>query len=547
VSTPQPFSALRSEVAALVEAAKKAERDGNRPLSRSNYERAIRALRREESEHAPALIRRIARSYIDDGIYDAALDCLAAAQHLSRARGDTAGVAAAVNQMATANLQRGDLEAAEALYNKAQALAETAGDTFLEAVVAQNLGIVAGMRGNLDAALAHYQQSLATYREREMTEYLGPVLNNMAMAYVTLQRWPDAERCYAEAHEDATRSGDSAAVRMIDVNRVEMWILRGDIEKAWTVGDRVRLSATAALDHRALDEISKHIGTIARIRGQYADAEQWLDAAFAGAMKREDLLLAAETAREQAELYELMGKNRETLRALGLSHRLFAKLKAARSLADIAMRVERLETRFYDIVHRWAQNIESKDPYTRGHCERVAEYACALAREVGLEDLTMFWFRIGALLHDVGKIEVPTEILTKNGPLTAEERSIMERHAAAGAEMLRDIEFPWDVLPMIRSHHERWDGKGYPDQLAGEGIPLVARLLCIADVFDALASDRPYRVAFPRDEALAIMQRDVGKAFDPELFDRFLNVVMKPGLAINQPVRQSATRHPASR
>ena len=164
--------------------------------------------------------------------------------------------------------------------------------------------------------------------------------------------------------------------------------------------------------------------------------------------------------------------------------------------------------------------------------ERVAEYACLLAREIGLEDLTMFWFRIGALLHDVGKIEVPSEILTKKGPLTTEERQVMERHAATGAELLRDIEFPWDVLPMIRGHHERWDGAGYPDHLAGEDIPLTARVLCIADVFDALASDRPYRAAFPRDEALAIMKRDVGKAFDPDLFDRFLKVVVRPGLAL---------------
>jgi len=544
MSAPQPFAALRTEVAALVESARQAERDGDRPLSRSNYERAIRMLRRDEAEFAPALIRRIARSYVDDGIYDAALDCLAAAQHLSRARGDTAGVAHAVNLMATANLQRGDLEAAEALYHKAQALAETANDAQLEAMVAQNLGIVAKTRGNLDAAIGHYQQSLATYRELGLTEYVALVLNNMAMVHMTLHHWSDAERCYSEAFDHATRSGDAAAARMIDVNRVEMWILRNDIPKAASLAERALRSAIAAGDHRAKDEMAKHLGTIARIRGNYPEAERRLDAAFDGAMKRQDLLLAAETAAGQAELYELMGKNQETLRALGLSHRLFTKLKAARALADIASRVERLETRFFDIVHRWAQNIESKDPYTRGHCERVAEYACALAREIGLEDLTMFWFRIGALLHDVGKIEVPTEILTKNGPLTSDERAIMERHAAAGAEMLRDIEFPWDVLPMIRSHHERWDGKGYPDQLAGEAIPLTARVLCIADVFDALASDRPYRAAFPRDEALAIMQKDVGKAFDPALFERFLNVVMRPGVTLETPTRslQVATR-----
>ena len=531
MSTPLPFAALRPEVAALVEQARKADRDGQRALARSSYERAIRMLGRDEAELVPTLIRRIARSYIDDGIFDAALDCLAAAQHLSRARGDTAGVAHAVNQMATANLQRGDLESAEALYHKAQALAETAGDASLEAMVSQNLGILAGLRGNLDAALIHYQQSLCAYRDLDLGEYVGPVLNNMAMAYAALRRWPEAERTYEDALAETRTFGDRVAGRMIEINRVDMWLAQGELPRAAAASQSVLAEATAASDHRAIGEISKHLGVIARIRGEHADAERWLDAAYGNAMKREDLLLAAETAREQAELHETLGRNRETLRALGLSHRLFTRLKAKRNLADLAARVERLETRFFDIVHRWAQHIESKDPYTRGHCERVAEYACALAREVGLEDLTMFWFRIGALLHDVGKIEVPTEILTKAGPLTDDERRVMERHASAGADLLRDIEFPWDVLPMIRGHHERWDGTGYPDRLAREEIPMTARILCIADVYDALSSDRPYRPGFSRDEALAIMQREVGTAFDPDLFAPFLKVLMTPGIA----------------
>ena len=542
MTTPEPFAALRPEVAKLVNAAKQAERDGDRALSRSHYERALRMLHKDEGDVAPSLIRRIARSYIDDGFYDAALDCLAGAQHLSRARGDMAGVAHAVNLMASANMQRGHLDAAEALFHRAQALSEAANDAPLEAIIAQNLGIVTSMRGNLEAALGHYQHSLSIYRERRLGDYVGPVLNNMAMVYVSLERWDDAERCYEEALGEAIKHGDRVSSRMIEVNTVEMWLARGDVLRASTTARRVLERATAAGDQRVIDELSKNLGAIARVRGEHDEAVRWLDAAYQGAMKREDLLLAAETAREQAELYEAMGRNRETLRALGQSHRLFAQLKATRKLADVASRVERLETRFFDVVHRWAQNIESKDPYTRGHCERVAEYACALAREIGLEDLTMFWFRIGALLHDVGKIEVPTEILTKSGPLTAEERAIMERHAAAGAELLRDIEFPWDVLPMIRGHHERWDGKGYPDRLAGEAIPLTARVLCIADVFDALASDRPYRPAFARDEALAIMEQDVGKAFDPALFERFLSVVMRPGVAMNTPVRQPAVQ-----
>ena len=183
-----------------------------------------------------------------------------------------------------------------------------------------------------------------------------------------------------------------------------------------------------------------------------------------------------------------------------------------------------LEQRFYDIVSAWARSIESKDPYTLGHCERVADYACAILLALDPDQSTLFWFRIGALLHDVGKINVPTEVLNKPGKLTPEERALMESHTVAGVELLKDVEFPWDVLPMVRSHHERWDGKGYPDCLTREEIPLHARVLALADVFDALTTDRPYRLAFTPQEALRMMRDDRGTAFDPELFAVFERV-----------------------
>ena len=101
----------------------------------------------------------------------------------------------------------------------------------------------------------------------------------------------------------------------------------------------------------------------------------------------------------------------------------------------------------------------------------------------------------------------------------------MERHAAAGAELLAEIEFPWDIIPLVRGHHERWDGRGYPDRLAGEGIALSARIVCVADVFDALTTDRPYRRAFTVDEALTMMAKDQGTMFDPSLYPRFERVM----------------------
>jgi HD-GYP domain-containing protein (c-di-GMP phosphodiesterase class II) len=128
---------------------------------------------------------------------------------------------------------------------------------------------------------------------------------------------------------------------------------------------------------------------------------------------------------------------------------------------------------------------------------------------------------MGALLHDVGKIVVPSSILNKRGPLTPEEWVTMKRHPQAGVQLLREIEFPWDIRPMVRHHHERWDGGGYPEGLAGDDIPLSARILCLADVFDALTSDQSYPAGLKPAQALSMMREDRGKMFDPALFDAF--------------------------
>jgi putative nucleotidyltransferase with HDIG domain len=143
---------------------------------------------------------------------------------------------------------------------------------------------------------------------------------------------------------------------------------------------------------------------------------------------------------------------------------------------------------------------------------------------VGFSESDMVWFRMGAFLHDVGKTEVPEEILNKPGRLTDGERQIMERHTIVGDEMLSATEFPWDIRPMVRSHHERWDGRGYPDGLAAEGIPLSARVLHVADVFDALTSTRSYRQPLTAGEAFKLMEDDEG-SFDPELLEIFGGIV----------------------
>jgi putative nucleotidyltransferase with HDIG domain len=516
--------ALSPAVAALLHEAQRAEKSAFREISRRHYESALYLLRAEDAAVAPSIFRRIANTYIQDGQPDAALDCLAAAHALADLRGDATERTHAVILMGTANLSRGDIDTANGLYRRAQEEATAAGDRRLLAMVEANLGMVAGIRGNLEVALDHHASALHLHRAIGSDQYIT-VLNNLAMTYSLLERWDEAERAYDEALVHCDHTGDAATKLMVQVNLADMWIARGEWARAADLCQVVLVEASVADDQRSIGETYKHCGVIARARGDHDDSERQLARAYENAMRREDLLLAAETAREQAELYEVLGRNKDTLQALTLSYRLFGRLRAQRALADLSRRVGRLEDRFYVVVRRWAETIESKDPYTAGHCERVANYASSLARDTGVDDIIMFWFRIGALLHDVGKIVVPSEVLNKDGPLSDEERAIMQRHPEAGVELLRGIEFAWDILPMVRGHHERWDGTGYPDGLAGEGIPESARILAVADVFDALTSDRPYRRAFSREEALAMMAAESGRMFDPDLFARFARIV----------------------
>jgi len=172
-----------------------------------------------------------------------------------------------------------------------------------------------------------------------------------------------------------------------------------------------------------------------------------------------------------------------------------------------------------------AETIEAQDPFMRGHARRAASYSTLLAERIGLGEAERDALRIAALLHDVGKIGVPSELLTRRGTLTLLERRAVERHAVVGARLLVPLGVGDGLIDAIRHHHERWDGKGYPDGLAGEACPTSARLLQIADAFDAMTCDRPYRRALTQKVAIAELRRAAGTQFDPVLVKEFLALV----------------------
>ncbi len=169
--------------------------------------------------------------------------------------------------------------------------------------------------------------------------------------------------------------------------------------------------------------------------------------------------------------------------------------------------------------------VEAKDPYTRGHSERVAQVAVQIAQSMNFEKEAIERLRIGALLHDVGKIGVPESVLLKKGKLTNEEFDIIKKHPDAGEKIIKPIRFLADILPIVRHHHERHDGRGYPGGLGGDDFPFFARIVQIADTFDAMTSNRPYRESMQMKKVIKEFQRCSGSQFDPRIVAVFLRII----------------------
>ena len=502
------------------------EREGNLEGARAAYERALRQLEPGQGgASASTLFRWIARTWQADARYEESLACIEAAYAAAEAEGDDRAVGHAQNLHAIVWWRLGGLDQARDLYLTAREGALRHGDTLLAAMTAQNLGVIAAIRGEPDQALAYYESALREYRQLEMHRDACIALNNRGLLLTRLGRWDEARASFEEALALARRVSDDDVRTQIEVNIAALTVARGDYEAAQREVIHALARARARDDVQAVAEALKLAGIVARHRRNLEAAEVHFRDAMRIAEARQNVLLLAELHRECALLYRVAGRNRELLRSLNAAHRLFTQLKAGHDLADIERTTRDLEGEFIDVARRWGESTESKDRYTQGHCERVADVACTLAKRVGFDERTMFWFRIGTLLHDVGKLVIPEEVLNKPGRLTADEWETVKQHPVAGVELLSDIEFPWDITPIVRSHHEYWDGSGYPDGLVGTEIPLEARIVCLADVYDALTTERSYKKALSHDQALTLMRRDIGRQFDPDLFRLFEEVM----------------------
>ncbi len=482
------------------EAIKAAERDGERHILAESLRR-LGVVHRYRDE--PARARELCeRSY-----------------QMASDIGDAVLAAEALNALANFDFESGAMDAAREKFYRALDLGGDSAE--LRGRTEQNLGVLANTQGALAEAQMHYRQSLLAFESIGDDRGCAIAYHNLGMVSADRELWDDADGYFRRSFEIAERIGDIHLQGLGLLNHSEVHIARQRYDQA-------RQNAETALGifdqlGSKLDKADayKVIGRVYRETGRHALAESRLRSAIELAVSTGSILTEAEADREMALLYQSMGRNQESLRLLNAAHRLFGRLNARVDLVDVSTKVHRLQETYFAVVRDWGQSIESSDSYTYGHCERVAGYAVAVARELGLGEEEQTTIRLGAYLHDLGKVRVPHEILNKTGTLTPEEYRVIQMHPVWGLELLATVEFPWDIKPIIRWHHERYDGTGYPDRLRGDEIPISAQIICIVDVFDALTTTRSYRPALSPREALLKMEECRGW-WRPDVYQAFL-------------------------
>ena len=478
------------------------ERAGCIPEAVASYEAAIRAAGGATGDRA-VLAEALRRLAVVQHRGSHSVEARRLAQRsftVARRAGSDVLAAEALNTLGGIDLEAGPLDRARSQFLRAVRLGGSSLE--LRARVEQNLGIVANIKGDFDDALACYTRSLEAYKRCNDEHGCAIAYHNLGMVSAQRRLLAEADRYFTRSYEIAARTGDTYLEGLCLLNYADVYFQRERYEEARQNAE----AALALLDRIGGDVVKAQayriLGMVARETGDPDLAGSRLRAAMALAVSAGSMLNDAEACRELAILNQAQGRNQDALALLNQAHGLFGRLDARADLVNVGAKMAELETTYLAVVSEWGKSIESTDTYTFGHCERVANHAVAVARALGLDEREQTTIRVGAYLHDLGKVRIPAEILSKPGPLTSEEFAVVQMHPAWGIELLAEIQFPWEIQPIIRWHHERYDGTGYPDQLCGDAIPVAAQIVGIVDVYDALTTTRPYHPALSPEEAL---------------------------------------------
>ncbi len=418
--------------------------------------------------------------------------------------------------------ESGQLDKAQRRFGEVLHIARKAGTAKSEAAALSNLGAIANVRGDFAIALWNYRCARGAFRRANSTNGEARALQNMGMVHADLRRFKEAAECYEAARDLAIDCNDPELITIITLNMIEIDLKTEDLDRARQNCDDAMRRATQIGNDHCIAEAHRYKGEIFHRFDEIDQAKRSLNQAISMSHEAGIPLAEAEALRSMGELHLSQNDREAALGAFGQAFKLFIGLDAEHELAESVL---------IRIIEQLSAEEESRDPHLHGHSARVADMAVAIADEMGLDCRTKKAILVAGYLHDIGKLDVDPDILNKTGRLTAQELAHVRDHAAFGAARLEKLNLPWDIVPMVRHHHERFDGNGYPCRLAGEEIPLGARILAVCDMFEALTSDRPYRLAWNADWALHYIESSAGHIGDPKVVEAFMRVVRKLGLA----------------
>lgn len=424
--------------------------------------------------------------------------------------------------------ERGQLHAAEKRFEDALAIARVVDSAPAMGAALLNLGAVANVRGRFERALHYYWKGRRAHHRAGDLAGEAQALNNLGMLFADQRRWRGASRCYRMGRRLAVEAGDDALVGLIALNAAEVEIAAERLDAARDACDEAVERLTVVSDALGIAEAYRYYGEIFVKTGKRALARTHFERAARQGKELRAPLTEAEALRELGHLHLAEGRHRSALESFARALNLFRRLEAAHDLAELKGKIGDLEAIIVRLVERLGRQVEARGgSYLYGHSARVAEYSVAIACDVGFGPDEMKGILVAGYLHDIGKLDIDPAILNKEGRLTEREMAEVQRHPELGVRFLERFELPWDVEDMIRGHHERYDGTGYPDGLAGEAIPLGGRILLVADVFDALTTARPYREPWTREQALTYLEMSAGSLSDPRITEVFVEIARR--------------------
>ncbi len=437
---------------------------------------------------------------------------------------NVSGLADIHNSMGIAHFEQGDWDEAESQYLQSLELIEDRSPE-LRAKIYNNMGALYNARGDFDNAMSCYLRSIPDFQTTGNQLGLAQAYHNLGMSFADKEDWQSAEKYYDLSLEISQRMEVDDLSALTYLNLASLFVSTDSPAQA---EEYCRLAIAMLLevdDRLGLAEAHKVMGVVERILGNWSESRSHFEFSIEMNEKCSSPLGLAEAYYEFGTMCRDADQTEEAHGHFSKSLAIFEQLKASRHAESVRSEVGKLDTLYLEVIEALGTAVEKKDSYTMGHSSRVAHYALTIAENLGLDEETSKGIVIGAYLHDIGKIHIADEILNKPGKLTKQEFDEIKRHPEMGVSSLRAVEFPWQVKQYILHHHERYDGSGYPSGLRGEEIPLGARIICIADFFDAMTTDRSYRKAWSQEQTIKIISQNRGVIFDRKVADCFLGLV----------------------